>query len=108
MEIEVYDVRKSRRCCASLPRSLRPFNLLKSVLLYVNQMLERALYIDPEKDSLRSRIEEQPGSAGWFVRELQKSGLVYGIGYRTLLAQGGPSRSSMNEISCPTPQRTYT
>jgi hypothetical protein len=33
------------------------------------------------------------------VRKLQKSRLVYGIGYRTLLAQGGPSRLSMNGIS---------
>jgi RNA-dependent RNA polymerase len=55
---------------------LKIFNLFKSVPLDVKQTLEKALYIDPEQDWLRSQIEEQtrPGAR---IAKVQ-----FGIWYR--------------------------
>jgi RNA-dependent RNA polymerase len=68
---------------------LRIFNLFNTVPLDVKQTLEKALYIDPEKDRLRSQIEEQ---AQLFRARIAK--VQFGVWYR-------PSDS-------PSPRRTFS
>jgi len=58
-------------------RLLRVFNLFNTVPLDVKQTLEKALYIDPEKDRLRSQIEEQARLVRSRIAKLQ-----FGVWYR--------------------------
>ena len=64
---------------------LRIFNLFKAVPFDVKQMLEKALYIDPEKDRLRSQIEEQARLVHAPIAKIQ-----FGVWYRP---SGSPSSS---------------
>jgi hypothetical protein len=82
----------------------------KAILRVGSNLGRRLLKWSRDSSDHKIKVKGHPRKykLSWFLRELQKSSLVYGIGHRTLLAQGGPSRSSMNEISCPTPRRTYT
>jgi RNA-dependent RNA polymerase len=65
------------------------FNLFKSVPLDVKQTLEKALYVDPERDRLRSQIEEQAQLVRARIAKIQ-----FGVWYR-------PSDS-------PSPRRTFS
>lgn len=58
-------------------RILRVFNLFNTVPLDVKQTLEKALYIDPEKDRLRSQIEEQARLVRARIAKVQ-----FGVWYR--------------------------
>jgi hypothetical protein len=68
---------------------VRIFNLFKSVPMDVKQTLEKALYIDPEKDRLRSQIEEQVQLVRARIAKVQ-----FGVWYR-------PSDT-------PSPRRTFS
>jgi RNA-dependent RNA polymerase len=68
---------------------LKIFNLYNSVPLNVKQTLEKALYVDPERDRLRSQIEEEAGLARARIAKVQ-----FGVWYR-------PSDS-------PSPRRTFS
>jgi len=70
-------------------RYLKVFNLHNSVPLDVKQTLEKALYIDPEKDRLRSQIEEQARLVRARIAKVQ-----FGVWYK-------PSDS-------PSPRRTFS
>ena len=70
-------------------RLLRVFNLFNTVPLDVKQTLEKAFYIDPERDRLRSQIEEQAGLVRLRIAKVQ-----FGVWYR-------PSDS-------PSPRRTFS
>ncbi|KAF8486749.1 RdRP-domain-containing protein [Russula emetica] len=70
-------------------KPLRIFNLYTSVPPDVKQTLEKALYIDPEKDRLRSQIEEEVGLVRARIAKVQ-----FGVWYR-------PSDS-------PSPRRTFS
>jgi RNA-dependent RNA polymerase len=56
---------------------LRIFNLFNTVPLNVKQTLEKALYIDPERDRQRSQIEEQARLVRARIAKLQ-----FGVWYR--------------------------
>lgn len=56
---------------------LRVFNLHKTVTPDVKQVLEKALYIDPEKDRLRSQVEEQARLVRLRIAKVQ-----FGVWYR--------------------------
>ncbi len=56
---------------------LRIFNLFNTVHLNVKQTLEKALYIDPERDRQRSQIEEQARLVRARIAKLQ-----FGVWYR--------------------------
>ena len=56
---------------------LKIFNLFKPVPLEVKQTIEKALYIDPEKDRLRSQIEEQARLARAQIAKVQ-----FGVWYQ--------------------------
>jgi len=68
---------------------LKVFNLHNSVPLGVRQTLEKALYVEAEKDRLRSEIEEQVGRVRARIAKVQ-----FGVWYR-------PSDS-------PSPRRTFS
>jgi RNA-dependent RNA polymerase len=68
---------------------LKIFNLFKTVPQDVKQTLEKALYIDPERDRLRSQIEEQARLVRARIAKVQ-----FGVWYR-------PSDS-------PSPRRTFS
>jgi RNA-dependent RNA polymerase len=70
-------------------RRLKIYNLYKSVPLDVKQTLEKAPYIDPEKDRLRSQIEEQARLVRARIAKVQ-----FGVWYR-------PSDS-------PSPRRSFS
>ena len=64
-------------------RRLKVFNLFKTVPLDDKQTLEKALYIDPEQDRLRSHIEEQTR----LVR-LKISKVQFGVWYKPSDSRG--------------------
>jgi RNA-dependent RNA polymerase len=68
---------------------LKIFNLHKTVPLHVKETLEKGLYIDPEKDRLRSQIEEEVHSVRSRIAKVQ-----FGVWYR-------PSDS-------PSPKRSFS
>jgi hypothetical protein len=68
---------------------LKIFNLFNTVPFEVKQTLEKALYIDPERDRLRAQIEEQAREVRARVAKVQ-----FGVWYR-------PSDS-------PSPRRTFS
>ena len=70
-------------------RHFKIYNLYKSVPLDVKQTLEKALYIDPEKDRLRSQREEEARLVRARIAKVQ-----FGVWYR-------PSDS-------PSPRRTFS
>ncbi len=82
--------RASRDNCIEVKDSrLKIFNLHKTVPLDVKQTLEKALYIDPEQDRLRSQIEEEVHSVRSRIAKVQ-----FGVWYR-------PSDS-------PSPRRSFS
>jgi RNA-dependent RNA polymerase len=68
---------------------LRIFNLFNTVPKDVKQTLEKALFVDPEKDRLRSQIEEEVQRVRARIAKVQ-----FGVWYR-------PSDS-------PSPKRTFS
>ena len=74
-------------------KSLRIFNQFQPVPPDVKQTLEKALYIDPEKDRLRSQIEEEARLVRLRVAKVQ-----FGVWYR-------PSDSPQDS---PSPRRTFS
>jgi RNA-dependent RNA polymerase len=56
---------------------LRVFNLFNTVPLDVKQTLEKGLYVDPEKDRLRSQIEQQAQLVRARIAKVQ-----FGVWYR--------------------------
>jgi RNA-dependent RNA polymerase len=56
---------------------VRIFNLFKSVPQDVKQTLEKAMYVDPERDRLRSQIEEQAQLVRARIAKVQ-----FGVWYR--------------------------
>lgn len=56
---------------------IRIFNLFKSVPQDVKQTLEKAMYVDPERDRLRSQIEEQSQLVRARIAKVQ-----FGVWYR--------------------------